>query len=166
MVALALAKQHLEYEDTDRDSLITQYIAGAADWVENYTGKAMAVREIVNIFDCFVSSLLLPTGPVVSVTSVTYIDVDGAPQTLTGYRVLGSKVYPPVEGWPLTADYSAVTVTYQAGYVATPAALISAQLLLIGHSFANREAVVTGTIVNEVPLAVEALCRPYRPVLI
>lgn len=40
--------------------------------------------------------------------------------------------------------------------------LTTAMLLLIGHWFENREAVVIGTIVAELPMAVEALIAPYR----
>ncbi|WP_079229409.1 head-tail connector protein [Pseudomonas putida] len=35
-------------------------------------------------------------------------------------------------------------------------------LLLIGHWYANREAVATGTIATELPLATNALWRPHR----
>ncbi|MGG5288841.1 head-tail connector protein [Pseudomonas shirazensis] len=35
-------------------------------------------------------------------------------------------------------------------------------LLLIGHWYASREAVVTGTIATELPLATNALWRPHR----
>ena len=38
----------------------------------------------------------------------------------------------------------------------------AAMLLMIGHWYANREAVVIGTITSEVPLAVNALLQPYR----
>ncbi|MBY5942774.1 head-tail connector protein [Halomonas sp. DP5N14-9] len=38
----------------------------------------------------------------------------------------------------------------------------TAMLLLIGHWYENREAVVVGTITSEVPMAVEALIQPYR----
>ncbi|WP_444757139.1 head-tail connector protein [Pseudomonas sp. A014] len=46
-----------------------------------------------------------------------------------------------------------------------PASFKAALLLLIGHSYANREAVVTGTIATELPLAVESLlwsCRDWH----
>lgn len=42
------------------------------------------------------------------------------------------------------------------------ASIDQACLLLIGHWYANREAVVIGTITAEVPLAVQALLQPYR----
>lgn len=38
----------------------------------------------------------------------------------------------------------------------------TAMLLLIGHWFANREAVSVGVNASEVPLAVEALLQPHR----
>lgn len=38
----------------------------------------------------------------------------------------------------------------------------TAMLLLIGHWYANREAVNIGNITSEIPLAVEALLQPHR----
>lgn len=38
----------------------------------------------------------------------------------------------------------------------------AAMLLMIGHWYANREAVVIGSNTSEVPLAVNALLQPYR----
>ena len=43
-----------------------------------------------------------------------------------------------------------------------PASFKAALLLLIGHSYANREAVVIGTITAEVPMAVESLLLSSR----
>jgi uncharacterized phage protein (predicted DNA packaging) len=43
-----------------------------------------------------------------------------------------------------------------------PASFKAALLLLIGHSYANREAVVVGTITAEVPMAVESLLWASR----
>ncbi|MFQ6574136.1 head-tail connector protein [Pseudomonas sp. UM16] len=43
-----------------------------------------------------------------------------------------------------------------------PASFKAALLLLIGHSYANREAIVTGTIATELPLAVDSLLWSSR----
>lgn len=43
-----------------------------------------------------------------------------------------------------------------------PASFKAALLLLIGHSYANREAVVTGTIASALPLAVQSLLWSSR----
>ncbi|MFP5432845.1 MAG: head-tail connector protein [Alphaproteobacteria bacterium] len=40
----------------------------------------------------------------------------------------------------------------------------AAILLLVGHWYANREAVVTGTIATQLPMAVDALLAPLRRV--
>lgn len=161
MVSLALAKQHLEYEGDDRDDLIAQYIAAARAWIESYTGKRLMVSTITETVDCLYDGRPLSAGPVVSLTSVDYIDTANAAQTLAGARVLSGRIYAPVGGWPSTADYTPATIVYEAGYADTPADLVSAQLLLIGHFFANREAVSERS-ATEVPFAVEALCAPYR----
>lgn len=42
------------------------------------------------------------------------------------------------------------------------AAIIAACLLKLGHLFANREEVITGTTVAELPLASKSLLTPYR----
>lgn len=85
MIALALAKQHLEYDDSDRDDLIQGYIEAADAWVRRH---------------CEITDVDLP-------------------------------------------------------------ALRQAQLLLVGHWFANRESVAVGVSIASVPLAVESLCAPY-----
>ncbi len=41
-------------------------------------------------------------------------------------------------------------------------AIVAACLLKLGHLFANREEVVTGTIATELPLASQSLLMPYR----
>ncbi len=40
--------------------------------------------------------------------------------------------------------------------------LSTAMLLIIGNWYANREAVVVGTITSELPMAVNALIEPYQ----
>ena len=164
-VTLALAKQHLEYEDVDRDVLIQQYINAAVLWVEGYTGKKLTVGAVVQTENSFGHFITLNRAPFISLTSVAYTDASNVGQTLTGAKVLNGRIYPPASGWPSVGIYTGVTVTYQAGYVTTPADLVSAELLLIGHWFQNREA-ATDRPAQEIDLAVEALCRPYRAMII
>jgi uncharacterized phiE125 gp8 family phage protein len=63
-----------------------------------------------------------------------------------------------------TAD-DTLRVAYKAGYgdaaADVPQALRQAILLLVGHWFAQREAVAS-TQLHDVPFAVQALCNPYR----
>ncbi len=52
-------------------------------------------------------------------------------------------------------------ITGEVDAVNPPADLVAAQLLLIGHYYQNREASGTERLA-EIPLGVDALCRPYR----
>jgi hypothetical protein len=54
-------------------------------------------------------------------------------------------------------------VRYRAGYAGDiPSGIRVAILLMIGHWYANREAVVVGTITSELPMAVDRLLWGHR----
>lgn len=166
MVDLALAKQHLEYDDTDRDTLIGRYIAAAAAWVEGYTGLLLTRRAVTRRFASASPYFDLHVGPVPVIDSITYLDSDLVETTIadTEYTLVDGRLY-PASAWPYARYGLVANIT--AGFDdAVPADLISAQLLLIGHMFANRETVITGTIATALPLGVEALCQPHRLVLV
>lgn len=163
MVELALAKQHLEYEADDRDDLILQYIAAAAAWVEGYTGLLLTRRSVTIQFDGSQAWLDLPVGPEPEIEAITYVDADFVQQEMAteDYALVGKRVY-PVTSFP-SAPYG-LSVAVMAGYVDDiPADIVSAQLLLIGEYFANREA---GSASPSVASAVESLCRPYRSLMV
>lgn len=162
-VSLSLAKQHLEYEDDDRDALITQYLAAAVAWVENYTGKKLSRGTVTQEIEAFDSYVQLQWGPSPASVSAAYIDENGDAQTMTDARLVRDRLYPPLAGWPTLDDYTPVTLSYTAGYTSSVADLDSAVLLLVGEYFANREA---GSAKPSVVEAVECICRPYRPVLV
>lgn len=126
----------------------------------------------------------LPLAPLVAtnpITSIAYVDEAGAAQTLgsSHYRVSNSDrcVVAPTYGevWPVTlAVQDAVTIDFYAGYAedttggdtanVIPPALKHAVLLMLGQFYANREAVITGTIAVELPLGVQSLCAPFAKV--
>lgn len=174
-VSLELAKQQCRVvdADTDFDDLIESYIPAAREYVEKETGCILVQRTVSERRDCFGSYVELSYRPVVSVDDVGYLDADGTAQTYADFVAQAdrdpARVYPAIGGqFPTLSAYGGVTVTYTAGFVAgeEPPSLIQAMLLLIGHWFANREAVNIGTEVpNEVQLAVESLCGKFwRPV--
>lgn len=106
--------------------------------------------------------------PLRSVTSITYVDADGATQTLAtaAYQVdTKSRVarIRPAYGytWPtVRQQMNAVTVRMSLGYgdaVDVPSDFRLAILLLVAHWYRNPEAVITGTIATELELSVNAL---------
>jgi uncharacterized phiE125 gp8 family phage protein len=176
---LADAKLHLREDGTDQDALIGSLITAAREAVEGATGRRLMPATVVEQFDAFPwrwpamrrsdrHQLRLGVVPVRSVTSVAYVDADGATQTLdpANYRadLTGEPArIEPAYGlpWPVArCVVNAVTVTYAAGYAdaaSVPVALKQAMLLLVGHWYANREAAVVGTIAHDVPLAAQSL---------
>lgn len=116
----------------------------------------------------------LPLAPVQSITSVSYIDANGATQIWDNskYQLSDDLTSHPLlhlgygESWPGTRDEpDSVTIRFVAGYGESgsdvPGPIRAAMLLLIGHLYNNRELSVTGTIITEIPYGVEALLSPY-----
>lgn len=172
-VALAEAKTHLEYEDTDRDNLINGLIAAATDYVEQWTGKSLIAQTWRLTLDAFSDTIQFPKNPVQSVTALTYYDTLGALQTFSAddytvdtasnpaWLVLNSDA-----SWPAIADgVNMVRVDFVAGYAAIPASFKHSILLLIGQWFDHRSG-VSDKAMSEVPHAVESLLRPYRDMIV
>lgn len=165
-VDLALAKAHCRVQHSEEDALIQQYMAASALLVEKMSGNLLTRREVTQQFDAFGTRLPLFWGPDPDTVEVAYTDTDDAPQTIADALVVRDWLYPTADGWPSIATDTVIEVTYTAGWGTTPADLMSAQLLLIGHWYVNREAVNVGNITSELPIAVDALVQPYRKVMV
>lgn len=175
-VSTSDAKAHLRVTSSDEDTLIGTIVEAAVRHVEDVCGRALFTQTWTATFDGFPDGeLVLPRPPVASITSVSYVDEDGATQTLASNayeKDLGSEpaCLWPVYGttWPATrAQRGSVTVVYVAGVASTssiPKPIRQAILLLVGHLYENREAVNIGNIVTTMPMAVDALLAPYRMV--
>lgn len=171
-VTLAEAKAHCRVLSADDDALIASMIVAAREWVESYTGHILVLRNVTQRLSSFDRPRLFawPIADDATVT-VTYVDSDGATQPLTGARLIFGNGWAELatafgSTWP--TSYGPATVTVEAGYATAddvPQSMKQAILLLVGHWFANRES-VSDKPMTEVPLTVEALCQPYRMVLI
>lgn len=172
-VSLFEAKHHLREDEDDQDALIELYTQAAREHCEQETGRLFVTqtREVVlDSFPCGPIEIL--TGPVQSIESVTYVDEDGAEQTLAAEAwMFAPNPEParvaPVLDWPRTqaGRPGAVTVRFVGGYgnaINVPAPLKAAILLVLGDSYENREATVLGERVEivEVPAA-RNLMRNY-----
>lgn len=173
-IDLALLKEHLRISSTDQANVLPLYLDAAVAWVETYTGRPLMRQTWRVTQPGFAARTWLPyAAPFVAISSVTYYDTANASQTLASsvYAVATDEepaclrlAYGQV--WPSVYDREdAVTVTYTVGYataVEVPAALRQAVLLLAGHFYDNREAVLVSAISKEIEFAVTALCAPYR----
>lgn len=176
-ITLAEAKLHLRETGTDQDALITRLIRVARGHVESATNRALMLQTwdlYLDEFECdgFEQELTIYQPPFQSVTHIKYTDDQGVLQTMDAadYQV-DNKTEParivPAYGevWPSTQKIlNAVNVRFIAGYdtaADVPDEIKQAMLLLVGHLFENREAIIVGTIVAEPPMAVRSLLGPY-----
>lgn len=125
-VSLAEAKQNLriESDDTSLDQLITAWLGGVIDHAEHRMGRAIISQTWRVTLDRFPDAIELAMPPLVSVTSLKYIDAEGVEQTLDPQDYLIDAVNEPgyvvpAQGraWPTTADQiNAVSVEFVCGY--------------------------------------------------
>lgn len=171
-VSLAEAKAHLREEGSESDLQIGVLIAAARSHIEEVTGVYFAEQTLELIFDAFPYSELQLRGPVISVESVKYDDVDGYEQTVdpANYWLDATNspgwIVPVADAWPATITaVNSVRVRIVVGYedpTHIPASIKAAILLLVGHWYANREAVVIGKSTADLPMGVAALIAPFR----
>lgn len=176
-VSLTEAKAHLRVDSDDENTLISALVQAATDHVDGYggiLGRCLVTQTWRQDFDQFSQKLYLPM-LAASVTSVVYVDDYGGSTTVgaANYELLnwhGGSYVRFIDDYPFPsglAEAAAVRVTFTSGFGAAadvPAAIKAAMLLMIGHWYANREAINVGNIVSELPLGAMSLLEPYRHV--
>jgi len=124
-LSLVAAKLHLRVDHASDDLLITSLIRVAREMCEVYEGRSYLVRTMQVKLDSFQNEIRLPFPPLVSVSSITYIDAAGDTQTLsTDYYEVDThtepgRVYLAYNyNWPSVRPYpQVITITYKAGYM-------------------------------------------------
>lgn len=176
LVSTADFKTHMRIDHNSEDTYIDAAILAATARLDGYggvLGRALVTQSWKQEFATFSDPMRLPLGNLISVTSVKYYDTNNAQQTVSAsvYGAYSDDIGPYLalkrgQTWPSVYDRpDAIEVVWQAGYgaaAAVPSPLVRAVLLLAGHFYANREAVVLGDTATELPLTVSALIAPYR----
>lgn len=169
-LAEARVQCQIDADITDEDDLIDSYIEAATTFCEGFTGRPLITQEKLYIggFDSCIE--LMPN--LLSVESVTYVDTDGAVQTLVPSKyyidtasVVGRVI--PLASWPAVQSThpQPVTVAFTCGYgdaAAVPANIKLCIKMLVGHFYRNREPVVIGVSANTLDFSVDALLNPCR----
>ena len=175
-LTVAEAKLHLRVDISDDDVFIGTLITAAREWVEAYLDRTLITTQLIlRAAEFPTEELELARPPMVAsgtatAVVITYTLADTTTATLSTalYRVdrttTPGNVAPIINGtWPsdVIEDANAVAVTYWAGYGPTsasvPATIRHAMLMLIGHWYDRRSAVLTGTISKPIEFAVESL---------
>lgn len=180
-VLLSEAKEHCRIDSDDQDALLAGFIIAARQHCEDETDRSFITQTLQLKIDsdwpvdrCGNDCIVLPRPPhkTGAVMAITYVDTNGASQTLSPslYQFSEGDIFGsirPAYGatWPTVRDQmDAITVTFVAGYGSNPGdvpePVRQAIKLMISHFNENREAVTSGQMI-ETPLAVERLLRKY-----
>lgn len=187
-VTLEDAKAHLRVDHDVEDDVISSLLQASIDACADYAARAFDQTVYEYSASCWPcrGCLEIPIAPVGAVSSVKYVDEDGAMQTVAGAswkwertdagaRVLFDPDYSlPALGTRFQAGGDAIRVTLQAGYdvgdfsqgddpeMKLPSEARSAIMLMLGGLYANRENVVIGRTAIELPLGVRYLLDKIR----
>tara|TARA_R110000803_G_scaffold15712_1_gene43267 strand:+ start:1198 stop:1821 length:624 start_codon:yes stop_codon:yes gene_type:complete len=170
IVSTANLKEFLRVDHTDEDTLIEALRLAAIDYVQNYCNLQFGDVTAIMYLDNFPGHWEIPTGPVQSITSITYnptasttstlsvdnyfVDTKRKPARIT--MVNPPSVYPDIS--------NGVQVNMSLGYLEAdvPAGLVHGIRLLVAHYYENRNIVAVGSIATEVPNLIHSLLNPYR----
>lgn len=191
-LTLEEARLHLRLDATGspathpEDALVTALISAARHMAEHACyGRKFITQTWDYVLDTFpAGAILLPIGPVQSISFVKYVDANGDEQTLSSALYQSDLIGAPArvlpvlgETWPVTRQdtLNTVTVRVVVGYPGdggspedlranVPWDIKAALLLILGHLYENRREVVQGTTVTPLPLpwSAAAMLAPYR----
>ena len=151
-VTLAEVIKHLRLSGGDEDDLVEQLIKSARRMAENFCASSFIDTTWIWYREFFSDVMIMPVGPLDSVTDIKYLDSGGSEQTLASsvYQVdtkhrLGRVVIDVQQNWPtISSDkVNPVFITFKAGFgTATtdvPDAIKDAILRMIGTLYETRE---------------------------
>lgn len=163
-------RAHIRAADPSEDATVIEpLIKAARQYIEKIINRSLITQTWKLYLTNWPCEIELRRPPILSVTGITYVDSDGTTQTLaTSVYELHTEAEPGIvclkynQSWPsLRGDRNGICVTFTAGYgtdgTSVKNTIKHAMKLLIGHWYANREAVFTGSISKEIEFAVDAL---------
>jgi len=173
-ITLAEAKTHLRVDSGAEDTYITGLVAAAVSLCDGQgtLGRAMVTQTWAKWVSQAPGVVRIGLGPFIALSAVEYYDTENVLQSATisdfEVRLDGDFVnIRPKKNkvWP--AAYirdDAIKLTFTAGFGGAsdiPDGIKHALLMLVGHWYANREA-VTELSLKDTPMAVEALLGNER----
>lgn len=166
IVTLQEAKSHLRVDYSADDGLIASYIEAAVATFQRRTRTLLGSHTRTMRLHTF-HTARLEWAPLISITSVTYLDQDENQQTLSTslYRTDARQMFQAVVFYgdlPATAPDSLdpVTITYTAGLVTTPPDVRICLLQLISTYYRDRESSAP-VMLREVPFGAKAIMDSY-----
>jgi uncharacterized phiE125 gp8 family phage protein len=160
----------IDADETADDDLIERIIAMARESAEHATARVLLPQTWELALDEFCDEVRLPMPPLISVTTFSYVDADGVTQILLPEAYFLDDFSEPARlfpafgtRWPHARHQAnSIRVRFQAGYAdadSVPASIKCWMLLRIGTLYENREDVIAGLPVAELPFSAGLLDR-------
>lgn len=172
LIGAAEAAARLRVEPGDEDETLEAFSLAAQDYFERATGLVLTRRKLVTYaYEWPADGFALVSFPVHG-ARVFYIDADAVEQQVPDADIAltagqGPQRLEAPDGWPDDrAPGSEIRIEVDCGFAegGCPASARQGVLLLLGHFYRNREGVMTGPGVQEVPLGVRAMIDQWRQV--
>lgn len=172
-VGVADLRAHLRIVGNGEDADLQAYGKAAREYIEGQTCRALVTQTRETVMDDFTDcSIEFGRSPLVTITSVKYLDTSLSEQTLATSVYYtdtntepGSIILKDGQAWPVVgAVPSAVRIRYTAGTTAdavTPG-IKQAILFLAAWFYETRTPVNFGNIVNELPHTLQAMIWANR----
>lgn len=171
-VSVADVKAHALIDSADEDALIDRLLRAAVGLVDgpDGIGRALVSQTWRLTLDGWPAVIVLPLVPVADdgIAAITYLDAGGSWQTLAAdlFHVADGVITPAWgASWPAVRPVrSCIRVDFVAGLAPAdiPPDLVVALCQIVSHWLENRDAVLTGTIVAEMPLSARETLDRYR----
>lgn len=173
-LTLEEVKEYLRVDTDSEADLITSFIIAARRQVEARTYRPLITQSWLLSLDFSEISDIVEINkfPLQTVDSIKYFDIDGNIQTIDSSKYIVDKNSNPCRvqftDLPSTIknQINAMQIKFTCGYgdlaSDVPDDIKLAMKFIIGHYYENRQDVVTGTQVNEIPQSSQFLLEPYR----
>ena len=169
-------KTWLRVDTSDEDTEIAYMGMACQNILEDLTNTTMMQQTMTAYFDGFPPEgkpIELPRPPLISVTSIKYVDANGAQQTWSNalYEVsalgklparimpIESEDYPSTGDTPTASVFNKVEIEYIAGYATrgeVPDGFVVGHRMFVGHFYNNREVTTTDN-VKDLPLGLQMI---------
>ncbi len=158
-LSLAEAKSYLRVDSSADDAVITAMLSAVREHAEQYLRRSLMPQSWKLVYDDYLpQEVLLPMGPVITVTHVKLIALDGSPTLVSDavYRLNAARTSLLIDE---VLFASQVEIAYEAGYEdagTIPAPLKQGMLAHLAELYDGKN---LGTVL---PDAARALYAPYR----
>jgi len=178
-ITLVEAKDHLRVDFSDEDGYIDTLIVTSREYCEEYCNRVFITQTWRQNLDLFPNVIQLKVNPIISLTSLKYIDTNETQQTITDnadnfqkdfLSDVGSLHEGLVNGFPSVGNtINPIEIITVCGYGSAsdvPDKIKHAIKLMVSHLYENRDSVnvVVGGLTQqiELPNSVKHLLAHYR----